>query len=131
MVLPLADSGNGTLSVKAFSDIMDFLAEKADLLAIGPGLALSTGITNLLKKLLKTATVPMVLDADAINSLSGDKTIFKNVKAPVILTPHPGEMARLLTQKSKVRSKKSDEKIRINKKNRRLSSAERRTNNHF
>jgi NAD(P)H-hydrate epimerase len=123
MVLPLADSGNGTLSVKAFSDIIKFLTEKADLLAIGPGLALSTDITNLLKKLLKTATVPMILDADAINSLSGDKNIFKNVKAPVILTPHPGEMARLLTQKSKVRSKKSDEKIRIKIKNDKINTA--------
>jgi NAD(P)H-hydrate epimerase len=123
MVLPLADSGNGTLSVKAFSDIIKFLTEKADLLAIGPGLALSTDITNLLKKLLKTATVPMILDADAINSLSGDKNIFKNVKAPVILTPHPGEMARLLTQKSKVRSKKSDEIIRIKIKNDKINTA--------
>lgn len=96
MVLPLTDAGNGVLSKYAYKDIIDFLIEKADVLAIGPGLTSNENITNLLKELVKTATVPMILDADAINSIVGERDIFKDMKAPVILTPHVGEMARLL-----------------------------------
>ncbi len=108
MTLPLNDNGNGILSDKAYSEIIGFLNEKADVLAIGPGLTSNRSITNLLKNLLETVTVPMVLDADAINSIAGEKDVFRNLKAPVILTPHIGEMARILGQKSKFKVIKSE-----------------------
>jgi NAD(P)H-hydrate epimerase len=47
-------------------------------------------------KLLESVTVPMVLDADALNVIGGRRYLFRKVKAPAILTPHAGEMARLL-----------------------------------
>jgi NAD(P)H-hydrate epimerase len=50
----------------------------------------------MLMALLVAATTPIVLDADAINSISGHTGVLSRVKAPVILTPHTGEMARLL-----------------------------------
>lgn len=96
MVLPLRDTGNGTLSEEACAGIMEFLYERADVLAIGPGLTADENIRSLLKKLLGIITVPMVMDADAINSISGETDLLKHVKSPVILTPHAGEMARLL-----------------------------------
>jgi NAD(P)H-hydrate epimerase len=96
MILPLQDNGNGILSDEASADILDFLNRKADVLAIGPGISSWPGLTKMLMTLLMAATAPIVLDADAINLLSGHTEVLSRVKAPVILTPHTGEMARLL-----------------------------------
>ncbi len=96
MVLPLPDNGHGILSGDASVDILDFLSKKADVLAIGPGISSGPGIEKLLRTLLLSATAPMVLDADAINSISGHTDVLSRTKAPVILTPHVGEMARLI-----------------------------------
>lgn len=96
MVLPLPDNGQGILSEDASVNILDFLNKKADVLAIGPGISSGPGITKILMTLLASATTPMVLDADAINSISGHTDVLSKTKAPVILTPHTGEMARLL-----------------------------------
>ena len=100
MVLPLPDNGKGILSEKASSHIIEFLNNSADVLAIGPGVSADQNVSKLLLALLASVTVPMVLDADAINSISGYTDVLKRVKAPLILTPHPGEMARLLTKGS-------------------------------
>lgn len=97
MVLPLPDTGKGAFSARAYDQIRDFLDTSADVLAIGPGITFTEETTSLLKRILESVTVPMVLDADAINALAGRKDLLKKVKAPVILTPHAGEMARLLT----------------------------------
>ena len=48
-----------------------------------------------------TASIPIVLDADGINAISQDPGLLKVVKAPVVLTPHPGEMARLMNVSTK------------------------------
>ena len=96
MVLPLPDNGYGILAKEASVNILDFLRRKADVLAIGPGISSGPDISELLKTLLVSVTAPMVLDADAINAISGHAELFSSVKAPVILTPHTGEMARLL-----------------------------------
>jgi len=96
MVLPLPDQGEGILSEAASSHILDFLSKKADVLAIGPGISTATCITKLLMTLLMSATTPMVLDADALNAIAGHAKTLLKVKAPVIITPHTGEMARLL-----------------------------------
>jgi NAD(P)H-hydrate epimerase len=80
------------------------LNKKADVLAVGPGISCNPDISELLKTILLYASVPMVLDADAINSISGHTEVFSRVKAPVVLTPHTGEMARLL-QKEHLKDK--------------------------
>ncbi len=100
MVIALPDSGKGVLSAKAYDPVMDFLDSRADVLAIGPGLSADEQTENLVRRLLETVTVPMVLDADAINVLAGRRDLLNRVKAPVILTPHAGEMARLLSSSS-------------------------------
>jgi len=98
MVLPLPDDGQGILSEDASATILDFLNRQADVLAIGPGISTGPNITKLLMTLLMSVTAPMVLDADAINSIAGHTQTLLKVKAPVILTPHTGEMARLLSK---------------------------------
>jgi len=99
MTLPLPDEGGGTLSSKASSVILRFLAEKADVLCIGPGIGVSNETRKLLAELITASRAPMVIDADGINSID-DVTLFGKAHSPVILTPHPGEMARLLNKKT-------------------------------
>lgn len=115
MTLVLPDKGNGTLSQKAFRVILKFLNERATTLAIGPGIGVSDDTKTLLNALIKTSTTPMVIDADGINSIRGQRAIFSSSKAPIILTPHPGEMAGLLRRQKGVAVKSQDiERDRIN-----------------
>ena len=67
-----------------------------ELLAIGPGLGRFHGDVEWLRTLLSAVESPVVLDADALNILAADLRLLDDCQAPVILTPHPGEMARLL-----------------------------------
>lgn len=60
------------------------------------GCGLGSGTENLVFHLLAEVAVPVVLDADGINALTANIDVLKTARAPVILTPHPGEMARLL-----------------------------------
>ncbi|MEW6068603.1 MAG: NAD(P)H-hydrate dehydratase [Nitrospirota bacterium] len=96
MILILPDKGDGTLSGKASDLILEFLHEKADILAIGPGIGISAETNKLMKALIENSTSPMVIDADGINSIRGETEIFLKAKTHVILTPHTGEMAGLL-----------------------------------
>ena len=108
MTLILPDNGDGTLSAKASGRILDFLRKSADILAIGPGIGVTAGTRKLLRDLISNSESPMVIDADGINSLNGNRGVFTKAKAPLILTPHPGEMARLLKEaKSKEHRAKS------------------------
>jgi ADP-dependent NAD(P)H-hydrate dehydratase / NAD(P)H-hydrate epimerase len=68
--------------------------ERMTVLAIGPGLGLNR---ELVSKLVGEATVPTVIDADGLNSIAG--TDFRGRGVETVLTPHPGEMARLLGAK--------------------------------
>jgi hydroxyethylthiazole kinase-like uncharacterized protein yjeF len=108
MTLPLPVKGDGTLSRKASRIILDFLKGTAHLLAIGPGIGVSTEIELIMKDLVKHSSSPIVIDADGINSLKGQKGIFSKASVPVILTPHPGEMARLLHDNRRKGTTKKD-----------------------
>lgn len=96
MTLILPDKGDGTLSGKASHKILDFLHQTADILAIGPGISSTPETEKLVRTLIQNSASPAVIDADGINAIRGDRKIFAKANASVILTPHPGEMARLL-----------------------------------
>lgn len=66
------------------------------MVALGPGLGQSDGLTKLVSALLDKVEVPVVLDADGLNAIQRCTDLLKRRKAPVILTPHPGEFARLI-----------------------------------
>ncbi len=63
--------------------------------AAGPGLGAARSTRDLVLWLLRYGEVPLVLDADALNALARNPGPLRRARAPVILTPHPGEMARL------------------------------------
>ncbi|MGL5576457.1 MAG: NAD(P)H-hydrate dehydratase [Sarcina sp.] len=72
------------------------LINSCDCIAVGPGLGNSEHTLELLKLILTVHTGSVVIDADALNVLSKDMEILKLSKAKVIITPHPGEMAKLI-----------------------------------
>ena len=75
--------------------LIDFINKK-DALIIGPGLGTSKEAKYLFFDILHNVSVPLVIDADGLNILSEDTNYLNKIDAPVILTPHPGEMSRLL-----------------------------------
>lgn len=94
VLLPCPTRGKTYSSESA--DALKEALKTADALLIGCGMGISEDARTLVKELLKTTTVPTVLDADGINLIASDIELLKDVKAPLILTPHPGEMARLM-----------------------------------
>jgi NAD(P)H-hydrate epimerase len=93
MTAPLAEDAHGRLAA-APEDLLEQL-RWATVAAIGPGLGQSADLKGLLQEVLRHAEVPLVLDADALNNLAGDPDTLRRCKGPRIITPHPGEFARL------------------------------------
>ncbi len=95
MTVPLPETKpKGHLSEKSFEEIMGLMQGKTAL-AAGPGIGTQKSTQALMRRLVEQVRLPMVLDADALNCLADDPDIFQRRQAPLILTPHPGEMARL------------------------------------
>jgi len=95
MTRPLPETGELSLSLRALDEILE-LSKKASAVAIGPGLSLNVDTASLVKKLIELLDKPIVLDADGLNDLAGDVEVLKRKKADIVITPHPGEFARLL-----------------------------------
>ncbi len=95
MTLPLPETSGQTLSLKAERKILNF-SKRVNAVVLGPGLSQNKATVNLIKQLIKKINVPLVIDADGINALSGEPKILLQRKAATIITPHPGEMSRLI-----------------------------------
>ena len=94
MTLGLADTTDGMVSAEAVDTV---LAERCDVLAVGPGLGQGVGARALVRALVERATVPLVLDADGLNAFADDAAgLVGRDGRDLIITPHPGEMARLI-----------------------------------
>ena len=87
-------------SIHDYDNIMDQLSGKSAL-AIGPGMGTDSQTAELVVKLYNNINLPMVVDADALNLLAIDPEDISDPPAPRILTPHPGEMSRLIGVKAK------------------------------
>ena len=93
MTRPLPETKEQSLSLKAFSQIKSFIkARKINVLAIGPGLSQHNQTQALVRKIGSEIDLPMVVDADALNALPGRLGLLRGK----VITPHPGEMSRLL-----------------------------------
>jgi NAD(P)H-hydrate epimerase len=96
MTMPLPETKARTLARSGLDRILAFIqARKA--IAIGPGLSTHHETVELVQSIMKHLDRPCVLDADALNALAGRALLLTECKIPPILTPHPGEMARLGT----------------------------------
>lgn len=95
VTVPLPETKERTFSAQAVKPLLS-LEKQCDVWVIGPGISTHPETEKFLVQLLPKITKPAVLDADALNILAKNKELLKKVKAPLVLTPHEGEMARLL-----------------------------------
>lgn len=98
MALPLPETKESSLSDAAYSKIIAF-SKKCSAVAIGPGLSQDKHTQVLIRRLVKDIRLPMVVDADGLNALAGNLNIFRTPNPEprtFVITPHPGEMARLI-----------------------------------
>lgn len=93
MTYPASDI-NGYISLQAFDSVCKFLDDK-DVVVIGPGLSTTDITAEFFVSLMQDLSKPVVVDADGLNLVAKNIKVLENKKNPVILTPHPGEMARL------------------------------------
>jgi NAD(P)H-hydrate epimerase len=94
MTVDLPDDGAGMVTAAAVDRLLE---QTHDVIACGPGLGRSTSVAEFVRALLDRATCPLVLDADAITVMADDPgRLSGSEERHVIITPHPGEMARLI-----------------------------------
>lgn len=94
MTVPLPASATAPL-VADHQVVIEALVRK-QAVVLGPGIGVATNTAGLVKRLYQETALPMVVDADALNILAAESAVLGSFLAPRILTPHPGEMARLL-----------------------------------
>ncbi len=94
MTAPAPETSEQTLSIKALP-LIEELMEGKTALAIGPGLSTHPETVELVRDLVSRCKLPMVIDADGLNTLVGRLEVLSNCAEQAILTPHPGEMSRL------------------------------------
>lgn len=92
---PLEETSNGVISSKN-TDFLLEMCEKSSAVVIGCGLSVCDDTKDLVQSVITNCKKPLVIDADALNCICNKPEILKNLKVPAIITPHPGEMARLL-----------------------------------
>jgi NAD(P)H-hydrate epimerase len=95
MTVPLPECRRGVLGDSALDAIRKELHGKRSL-AIGPGLGQDVETKKLVRAIIQDSEIPVVVDADGLNCMAGAVNILKKARSQIVLTPHPGEMARLL-----------------------------------
>ncbi len=93
--IPLPQDGAGRLCSSCLAALLEE-AKANDVMALGPGLGQSEDLKKLVPQVVGRSPIPVVLDADGINAFVGQKEQLTNPDSPIILTPHPGEFARLI-----------------------------------
>ncbi|OGC41983.1 hypothetical protein A2Y85_06900 [candidate division WOR-3 bacterium RBG_13_43_14] len=96
--VPLNETKSGTISSTAVDQLKVPLS-KSDVVVLGPGLTTHNETAQFVKKILPKIKVPLIIDADALNIIAGDIGILEQIKAPCMITPHPGELSRLTGRK--------------------------------
>jgi hydroxyethylthiazole kinase-like uncharacterized protein yjeF len=100
MTLPLPETDAGTLSAAAEGVIREAVSaadgKHPAVVAMGPGLTTHPEVVTAVRRLLPSLGGPVVVDADALNALAGNTAPLREAAGPVVITPHPGELARLM-----------------------------------
>jgi hydroxyethylthiazole kinase-like uncharacterized protein yjeF len=93
MTEPLAETDDGAIAMRVLDDpALAAITEKKTVIAIGPGMGQHPETVQFIRRFVQESKTPMVVDADALNALAGQRSRFEG---PRIFTPHPGEMSRL------------------------------------
>lgn len=95
MTKPLPETDSGSLSLNGEKEILK-LVEWADVVGLGPGISTQRETGELIRRLADKIQKPLIIDADGLNNFQGYTDIFKNRKGDLILTPHYGELSRLM-----------------------------------
>ncbi len=94
MTEPLPDTDRGMLAQVSIERALTLMEDKTAA-ALGPGIGGGEGPSEFVKEIIKQSPIPLVIDADGLNAIAGDPSMLDDAKAPMVLTPHPGEMSRL------------------------------------
>ncbi len=94
LLLPLESNFEGTFAFSSLPAISE-ASKRASATLVGCGLGFNKDTTRLVHSLIEEIKTPLIIDADGINALSTNIDILKKAQAPIIITPHPGEMSRL------------------------------------
>jgi len=95
MTEPLPETDLRTLGRVSVKRAKEIIANKKTALAIGPGISTTEETRAFLFEIIRSCEIPAVIDADALTLIAGEPGILLRAKAPLVLTPHPGEMSRL------------------------------------
>jgi ADP-dependent NAD(P)H-hydrate dehydratase / NAD(P)H-hydrate epimerase len=97
MTEPLSATKEGSISLRSFEEgRFQKIVEGKRALGIGPGLTTNAETQEFVRQIAKARNVPIILDADGLNAFAGRATELRNLTGFLALTPHPGEMSRLL-----------------------------------
>ncbi len=94
LTVPLPEDLQGRLAIASIPELMA-ACQNADAVGIGPGLGQSEELREVVTQIVRGVDVPCVMDADALNLLVGQMDILDGARSIRVLTPHPGEFARL------------------------------------
>ncbi len=94
MTEPMPETEDGTFSILAIEKIRH-LAEGKTVLAVGPGVSRDKETAQVIRSIVDRASVPVVLDADGLNAFEEHRELISGRRCALVVTPHPGEMARL------------------------------------
>ena len=97
IIKAIYDGGTGHFAKESYKDIIDNLTD-VDVVALGPGMGLDHARVSLVGEIIQHIDIPMVIDAGGLNCLSRDMDLMERKKGPMVITPHLGEMARLINK---------------------------------
>jgi NAD(P)H-hydrate epimerase len=95
MTYPLPSGTDGQIDFPTAQSMLERVIAEVDVIAVGPGLGQFGEIRALVRFLLAAVGRPTVIDADGLNALTGQMDLLESLARPVVMTPHPGEFARL------------------------------------
>jgi ADP-dependent NAD(P)H-hydrate dehydratase / NAD(P)H-hydrate epimerase len=98
MTISLPDT-DGSVEPRGVEQVLE-RADRSDAIALGPGLGRTDGAQEFARQLARAAPVPLLLDADGLNAHAGSLGLLADRDAPTVMTPHAGELARLLETES-------------------------------
>jgi len=101
MTLICEDNNHGYFLLNNFDEVSKKF-EWADVVIIGPGIGCHNQTINFAKKIIRTCEKPMIIDADGLRVFNRNNTLFSDIKAPFVITPHYGELSRILDEDIKI-----------------------------